>query len=998
MSLIIKKQTAFYLILFFALNSFARYSRTDDFTQVNGLPSNCVNYIFEDSRGLIWLATDVGLCEFNGHEIRFRKELDRLQGEKVTCLAEDVNGNLLITATGVGICEFDGEKLKVLGGFKDNSQAEMQTVSAFGKTIVVGASNGVFVRENDGELFNYSLVNGSNRLDVSRISLSSRSLIIFPKLEQGSYSFDLKGIYKREFKKKNVLEVNRKYNGSLRIGDQIILKREKENFKCDVLNCLSNNDELFVLLRYFKDDIESRTLVSVKDGFCKDIQEERGLRSVFVQSIFKHKHTNDIWLGTKNHGLIRLKQSIFSIFSVESKMPEVGTVADFISLTDGSIVLAGSNGVARIKDEKIQSFLTIKDFEKLPSLAKKQYVIINDIEIDRDIIWVATNHGFFTINSNTFQLSYKGISKALNFILLSNNKLFYYDGRNFVTSDLGFNSRKQIYKTVSGRQQVEITNMIEFDSKVWVSTDNQGIFRFDKDKVYKFGRNNCGIHNVVNDMLILPDSSIIAGGNNGILYKLKSEGNQLVIKDSLDNSDGLEGITIHGFQYLQDGSIWCGTNLGVHRFEYESWHPDSVVKYRFWNAPKDVVFRGEESLIDKYGCIWVHSNHSLMKIKASDFDADKTSYQPSLFGVKIRQDRWKSKKSEVNKWTKIPNNPIYLNYNENNVSFHFGMFYCHNLENVKYRCRLLGLDKNWSDWTRSNEVIFSNLRGGDYVFELEGRKLSSGQVLKYSIDIILDTAWWKTTWFGLILSFILCLLVYYSIKLYKRRIRFEEKKRTKQYNRVIGLKIKALQYQLDPHFIFNSLNAIQSYILEEEEDKALEYLSDFSMVLRNNINNANKNMISLNEELAYLKIYLKLEQMRFEDKFSFQINIDKNINNHDVQIPPMLIQPFLEHAIKYGISKLKEKGKLVIRFVLEKDGYLKCEIIDNGLVNRQIDINNSVSDLIKGNSLQITCDRMKLLNKVLTNGRTYSYKINEIIDSKSNFSGVITEIGFPKLK
>jgi LytS/YehU family sensor histidine kinase len=167
------------------------------------------------------------------------------------------------------------------------------------------------------------------------------------------------------------------------------------------------------------------------------------------------------------------------------------------------------------------------------------------------------------------------------------------------------------------------------------------------------------------------------------------------------------------------------------------------------------------------------------------------------------------------------------------------------------------------------------------------------------------------------------------------------------------------------------------------------------MVLRNNIDNANKDMISLTEELTYLKLYLKLEQMRFEEKFSFLISVDENINPHNIKMPPMLIQPFLEHAIKYGIGKLNKAGKLVIRFILEEDGYLKCEITDNGLGNRKIDIEKS--EFVKDNSLQITCDRMKLLNKVLTNGRTYSYQINEFIDSKTQFSGVKTELGFPKL-
>ncbi len=393
-------------------------------------------------------------------------------------------------------------------------------------------------------------------------------------------------------------------------------------------------------------------------------------------------------------------------------------------------------------------------------------------------------------------------------------------------------------------------------------------------------------------MLVLPDSSIIAGGNNGIVYRLKSEGDELIIIDSLDHSDGLEGISVHGFQYHKDGSIWCGTNLGVHRFEYETWHPDSSVKYRFWNASKKVEFRGKESVVDKYNNIWVKSNYALMKIQANDFTDDNTVYKPTLLEVKVKDNNWRLKKSEFDKWTKTPNNPIHLKYYENYVRLRYGMLYCDDLENIRYRYRLVGLDNHWSDWVKSNEVVYSNLSGGEYTFELEARKLSSGKIGKYSIDIMLATAWWQTVWFWFIVVSILGVLTYYAINHFKSRIKFEEKQRTKQFNRVIGLKIRALQHQLDPHFVFNSLNSIQSYILEDDEDRALEYLSDFSMVLRNNINNANKNLISLSEEVAYLKLYLKLEQMRFEEKFTFQINLDDKINSLDIKVPPMLIQHF----------------------------------------------------------------------------------------------------------
>ncbi|WP_321296400.1 histidine kinase [Marinifilum fragile] len=998
MNLIIKTQLTILFVFLATLSGVAAYSQTDDFTQLDGLPCNSVNHIFEDSRGLIWLATDAGLCEFSGFKVKYRKELNRLQGEKVTCVTENLNGNLIIAARGVGVCEFDGEHLEVIASTENTDLNDVYSVKVFANKLMVGTSNGIYLSNNLDTLDEFSLVEGTKEVNVLEAISSKSEVVIFPKLELGAYKFISGNFSKIDNTTSEVLELGKGFYGEIEVGQQILLDVDTKKVQCDVLSALSHQSESIYLLRFFKNGLEYRKLISVRNNICVDLLQENDLEDVFVQCMFKHSLMGDIWLGTKNHGLISLKQSLFTLYTVSSLVPNCNEITDLLSGADGSLIIAGRNIVAKVKNEKIIKSISEKEFIRLlPKSKKKIDLVVNDIELMGNSIWIATNYGFYTLHCNSFLLNYKNIAVATKCTITSNGDLFCYDGKQFFTCGIKNNS-VDIKWNLPNEEEVEITKIIEFDSYIWVATETHGIYRFGENEVKKFGRNNIGIHNVVNDMLVLPDSSIIAGGNNGIVYRLKSEGDELIIIDSLDHSDGLDGISVHGFQYHKDGSIWCGTNLGVHRFEYETWHPDSSVKYRFWNASKKVEFRGKESVVDKYNNIWVKSNYALMKIQANDFTDDNTVYKPTLLEVKVKDNNWRLKKSEFDKWTKTPNNPIHLKYYENYVRLRYGMLYCDDLENIRYRYRLVGLDNHWSDWVKSNEVVYSNLSGGEYTFELEDRKLSSGKIGKYSIDIILATAWWNAVWFWFLVLGIIGVLTYYAINHFKSRIKFEEKQRTKQFNRVIGLKIRALQHQLDPHFVFNSLNSIQSYILEDDQDRALEYLSDFSMVLRNNINNANKNLISLSEEVAYLKLYLKLEQMRFEEKFTFQINLDDKINSLDIKVPPMLIQPFLEHAIRNGISKLDRLGKIVIHFILEDDGYLKCEIVDNGLGNRKIDLTNSESELVKGNSLQITCDRMKLLNKVLNNGRIYSYQISECVDSKTNFSGVKTVLGFPKLK
>ncbi|MUP37804.1 hypothetical protein GNY23_08270 [Labilibaculum sp. 44] len=364
------------------------------------------------------------------------------------------------------------------------------------------------------------------------------------------------------------------------------------------------------------------------------------------------------------------------------------------------------------------------------------------------------------------------------------------------------------------------------------------------------------------------------------------------------------------------------------------------------------------------------------------------------FSAQIHGEDWMPHSSLADEWT---NSPIELNYGENDLAFTFGMDFCQNISNVRFRYLLDGFDEKWSNWSSSSDAVFSHLPSGNYTLKVEGKHLNEGVIIPSSFDIIVKPSWWKMWWFIILLSLIFGGLVYVAMWGYAYFIRKREKERIKQSNRVIVLKMKSLQNQLDPHFIFNSLNSIQSYILEEKKESALEYLSDFSNVLRKKIENANKDFISLSDEIAYLQLYLKLEQMRFSNKFSYKITANTAINPFKSKLPPMLIQPFLENAIRYGFAALETKGNLDVNFEIEQDGYLRCIIKDNGVGRKKAkDLHEDSNIKVHHKTMIITQDRIKLLNKVLSNGRIYEYFIEDLTDEKGFPSGTKVVIGFPK--
>jgi LytS/YehU family sensor histidine kinase len=145
------------------------------------------------------------------------------------------------------------------------------------------------------------------------------------------------------------------------------------------------------------------------------------------------------------------------------------------------------------------------------------------------------------------------------------------------------------------------------------------------------------------------------------------------------------------------------------------------------------------------------------------------------------------------------------------------------------------------------------------------------------------------------------------------------------------LALKSLRSQMNPHFIFNALNSVNHYISKHDERSANRYLSDFSKLMRTVLENSEEDFIGLNKELELLELYLKLEHSRFPDKFSYQIEVEDSVDREGYEIPPMLIQPYLENAIWHGLRYRESKGMLFVRVSGKENGSLEICIEDNGI-------------------------------------------------------------------
>ena len=230
------------------------------------------------------------------------------------------------------------------------------------------------------------------------------------------------------------------------------------------------------------------------------------------------------------------------------------------------------------------------------------------------------------------------------------------------------------------------------------------------------------------------------------------------------------------------------------------------------------------------------------------------------------------------------------------------------------------------EWIKANEnyALFTDLPYGYYILEaahLEDNKVVQQQKIGFKITLI----WWQSwAMFIFILLVISILLFWKDVFDFKKHIDFE-----KQNKKISELELRTLQLQMNPHFVFNALNSIQSYIITNDTLKANEYLTKFANLIRLFLESSRKKSISVSEEKRLLYLYCEIEKLRFEDKFDFEITVGPNVNVY-MEIPTMMIQPFVENAINHGLRYKKESGMLSISF-RQNEKYIICEIKDNGV-------------------------------------------------------------------
>lgn len=449
----------------------------------------------------------------------------------------------------------------------------------------------------------------------------------------------------------------------------------------------------------------------------------------------------------------------------------------------------------------------------------------------------------------------------------------------------------------------------------------------------------------------------------------------LIEKTSI-HDDGLQG-QIKGLTSDAEGNIWGITIKDIYRIDREGKVP-AHFSLKYSSAPLD--FFGMDMLPDGQMVITGRKGITLTYPQALKRNDEKPV--PFITQVTVRQ------KPVEDSYPLFGNQALDLRHNENFFSFAYAAQAFTFGKDVRFRYRLDNLE-GWVDAKDQLVANYTNVPPGEYTFQLMAANNEGGwNDRMLEIPVTIRQAWFKSWWFLSILGLFIALMVFSVFQYRIQQIRKEEKIKTAYERKLASVEMSALVSQMNPHFLFNSLNSIDSYIIRNQPFKASDYLNKFAHLIRLILQNSQSTYISLENEVNGLELYLQMESMRSTGTFIYDMHISPDVDLHQIEIPPMLIQPYVENSIWHGLRHLngEREGRVDLSIAMVEKK-LQITILDNGIGRVQsAELQKRKSGSHKRSmGMQITQNRIEMINKLYK--ADASVVITDLYDDKGVAEG-----------
>jgi len=463
------------------------------------------------------------------------------------------------------------------------------------------------------------------------------------------------------------------------------------------------------------------------------------------------------------------------------------------------------------------------------------------------------------------------------------------------------------------------------------------------------------------DITITDDSTLWVATWKYDLYSYRYEKGELVPQAEYSAQDGLSPNGLSSLRVTDDQRIFAGSTSGLHIYDLDKKRFETLTKKDglLNNSVRGMCFsKGDLIAMHENGYSVVPLDKPLFSPKPPRLVLDHLMTADTTYVLYHRKD-------------------IAISYRNNDITIRFTALDYGDPNLVRYQYKL-GPLQEWQTADYSNNTVhYSNLFPGDYTFTVRARSGNGIWSEPMHLGIYIVPLFWQTWWF-VALTVLLVGLGVWMLYLWRiKQIRVRETIKAEYDNRIANLELKALRAQMNPHFMFNSLNSIKNYILKNQPGVAAEYLSNFSHLIRLILQHSKEKMITLEDEMDTLMLYVELEKLRFRDNFSFHCQVDDHIDLKMFMVPPMLLQPYVENAIWHGLLHKEDERILNIKFTSFEGGVL-CQIEDNGIGREAaLQMKSKTASRYKSMGMGITHDRIQVINSMNNIG----IKL-EVIDKK----------------
>ncbi len=960
-----QKVITFILIIASAIACRSQISFFKQYTVNEGLPSSVVYDIAQDSAGYIWIATDHGVSCYDGYTFSNFTTHNGLAANSNVLIFEGKNSRMWFLSYSGLLSYSEGNRIRT---FHEND-----TLAALGgkyhpRSIQVDHQNNIWVSlgrdtsravRMDGK--------GNIRIIDTALNIRSQYSYLFR-----NYSGENSPCNCRQEKAAAVNTPNRVYEiGSYyySLGENDILKYEgssiPENSRAEA--------------RIFDVHCESDGTIWLRkqwDGVylyhCDKLYSEptRLLPDMRVTKILKDRELN-YWIATEGNGLFFIPSVDFYVYNQAQGIPN----ANIISLETAGNRLYFATNDGKLYSSYLSENARLADRKEM--LAREDYKYCRDIffQSDRHLWIVSTKYLRYTADGRAQPLRQRVRKKTYEFCETHDGKVLAAMIEGFCAyqdNSLVYDSRTDGF---SGHVRTICSGK---DGRIWLGTMN-GLYSYDGTAYTFWGDSSELLSGRITKVREI-GGSIWAG--------TRSDGLAVISADSimiLDQSRGLSSNMIKSI-HEHEGQAWIGTINGLNRVSGDGRSGFSISAYSVW----DGLPSNEINDLASYGdYLIVASNFGLCT-----FDPGKTGQSASPPPLLINSIAANKQVVEYEKGMQFGDSV-------NSIMIHYTGLQFRDPGNVTYRYKIHWHDKNHSplamrfsttgEWMETrNTSLQLNVIPGDYEILLQASGKSgtwSPQALKVHFSVSKPVV--QKLWFHLLLFILLIGILVFIFVLILRARKRKEQIRTS----MILSEQKALRAQMNPHFIFNALNSIQNFILEKDEEKTDLYLASFSGLMRKVLENSKHNLIPLSEELETLEMYLNIEHMRFENKFSYSIAIDEEIETGAIMIPPSMIQPYLENAIWHGLMPLGKDGKLLLQVSKADDHSMKIIIEDNGIGRDAASKLKKKHSYHKSTGMKNIEERIELLNKTSNGG--FSLRVEDLFDNGRKASGTRIELTIP---